>query len=158
MTVRRIGALICAIFAATAANVPATDAAGDLTRQDPIEVTVSLGNSNGDMVFEPAKLTFETGKLYKLVLRNPSDKKHYFTSPGFASRIFTRKIQVISDGQRQAEIKGTIREVEVFPGGTTEWWFVPVATGTLTDLHCHVKDDDGHTHADKGMVGTIEIK
>ena len=28
------------------------------------------------------------------------------------------------------EIKGAIRNLEVYPGGTTEWWLVPVATGT----------------------------
>jgi len=32
-----------------------------------------------------------------------------------------------------------------------------VATGTLTDLGCSIKDKDGKTHAEKGMKGTIVI-
>ncbi|MEO1280525.1 MAG: biphenyl 2,3-dioxygenase [Pseudomonadota bacterium] len=141
-----------------ALTIPAM-AAGDLTRQKPITVSVSLGTNDGAMAFVPNELTFETGKLYKLVLFNPSDVKHYFTSKTLASKVFTRKVQVIHNGERLAEIKGTISEIEVFPGGTSEWWFVPVSTGTFSDLHCHVKSDDGKTtHADMGMVGTITIK
>lgn len=132
--------------------------AGDLTRQEPIEMRVQLGTSDGAHVFEPNSLTFETGKLYKLVLSNPSPNKHYFTSPGFASKVFTRKVEVIHEGRKLAEIKGIIREIEVFPGGTAEWWFVPVSSGRLTDLHCGVKDEEGLTHAEHGMIGTIEIK
>ena len=144
---------------AVLATVPA-HAEGDLTRQEPIEVVVQLGTQDGAMVFVPNELTFETGNLYKLVLKNPSPVKHYFTSHTLARKVFTRKVQVIHDGKRLAEIKGAISEIEVFPGGLTEWWFVPVQTGTFTDLHCHVKADKkaGTTHADMGMVGRITIR
>ena len=133
-------------------------ALGDLTRQEPVEVTVSLGTEDNQMRFVPDQLTFETGKLYKLILINPSNVKHYFTSKKLASKVYTRKVQVMHDGRRLAEIKGAIQEIEVFPGGRTEWWFVPVATGVFKDLHCHVKDDSGTTHSEMGMVGTITIK
>ena len=66
-------------------------AAGDLSRQEPIEVAVDLGQP-GQHAFAPNKLRFETGKLYKLVLRNPSKDPHYFTSHGFTQLIYTRKI------------------------------------------------------------------
>jgi uncharacterized cupredoxin-like copper-binding protein len=69
------------------------EAAGDLSRQTPIEVTVELGKP-GQHVFSPSQLRFETGKLYKLVLRNPSTDPHYFTSHDFSQRIYTRKVQV----------------------------------------------------------------
>jgi len=59
-------------------------AAGDLTKQTPVEVRVELGTAGGAHTFTPSNLTFETGKLYKLVLTNPSRIKHYFTSPGLA--------------------------------------------------------------------------
>ncbi len=151
--VMRLVLMCAAIFTASTAY-----AAGDLTRQTPIEVTVKLGTEDNQMSFVPSELTFETGKLYKLILVNPSNIKHYFTSKKFASKVYTRKVQVMQNGERMAEIKGIIHEIEVFPGGTTEWWFVPVATGTFKDLHCHVKGDDGVSHADMGMVGTITIK
>jgi uncharacterized cupredoxin-like copper-binding protein len=142
---------------------PATGyAAGDLAQQKPVVVTVELGNARNDLVFAPNELTFETGKLYKLVLHNPSSKPHYFTSSGFASRVFTRKVQIVTAPGEAAktigEIKGAIREIEVFPGGTVEWWFVPVSTGSLGDLQCTVKDDDGKLHSEKGMTGKIVIQ
>jgi uncharacterized cupredoxin-like copper-binding protein len=103
----------------------------------------------------------KTGKLYKLVIHNPSNSKHYFTSYGFASKVWTRKVQVMDDlgkgAKAIAEIKGGVREVEVLPGGTIEWWLVPISTGVLKDVHCHIKDKDGKTHADKGMKATITI-
>jgi uncharacterized cupredoxin-like copper-binding protein len=141
-----------------AALAPFLVAAGDLTRQTPVEVTVQLGSASNHMVFTPNALTFETGKLYKLILTNPSPTKHYFTSYGLASKVFTRKVQVKANGGSVAEVKGVISEIEVFPGHTVEWWFVPIQTGSLADLHCHVKDEDGKTHAEKGMVGKINIQ
>jgi hypothetical protein len=106
-------------------------------------------------VFDPAGITFKTGQVYKLVLHNPSKTKHYFTSPGLADRVFTRKVQVMDAGGTNpvSEIKGAIREIEVFPGGTAEWWFVPVAAVASAELTCHVKDEDGKTHAEKAWSG-----
>lgn len=129
-------------------------AAGDLTDQTPIEVNVSLGDEKNNLRFYPDALQFETGKLYKLVIKNPSKQKHYFTSEGLARSVFTRKVQVVSaDNKTLVEIKGAISEIEVYPGHIAEWWFVPVKTLNETTLHCTIK---GHTKA--GMVGRITIK
>lgn len=138
-------------------------AAGDLTRQQPVTVTVELGRPDGRHAFEPNRLSFETGKLYRLVLRNVSRDPHYFTSDDFAARIFTRKAQVTqrgADGRdvTLAEFKGAIREIEVYPGHAAEWWFVPVAAGRITDLRCGITGADGRTHAQHGMVGEIVIE
>lgn len=136
-------------------------AAGNLAGQTPIEVTVDLGKP-GQHVFTPNKLTFETGKLYKLILRNPSNDPHYFTSHGFSQMVYTRKVQVTQtrDGKpvTLAEFKGAIREIEVYPGQSAEWWFVPVAAGRVTDLRCGITGTDGKSHADHGMVGEIVIE
>jgi uncharacterized cupredoxin-like copper-binding protein len=143
------------------ALVMGVHAAGNLAGQEPIEVTIELGKP-GQHVFAPNRLRFETGKLYKLVLKNPSTDAHYFTSHGFSQLIYTRKVQVIGmrDGKLAAlaEFKGAIREIEVYPGQTAEWWFVPVATGRVTDLRCGIVGADGRTHADHGMVGEIIIE
>jgi len=155
--IRSISQITAALlFAATIAH-----AAGDLSRQEPIEVTVDLGKP-GQHVFVPDKLRFETGKLYKLILRNPSNDPHYFTSHAFTQLIYTRKVQVVQnrDGKMAtlAEFKGAIREIEVYPGQTAEWWFVPVAAGRVTDLRCGIVAADGKSHADHGMVGEIVIE
>ena len=129
-------------------------AGGDMTGQKPIEIKVQLGDDSNAMRFFPAILEFETGKLYKLILHNASGMKHYFSSDGLSRSVFTRKAQILgSDGKTIAEIKGTIREIEVYPNGTAEWWFVPIKTGVLNDLKCSIKG-----HAEAGMVGTITIK
>ena len=129
-------------------------AAGDLTSQDPVDLRVQLGNERDALQFFPAQLTFETGKLYRLTLTNPSPQKHYFSSEGLAQAVFTRKVQINgADGKAIAEVKGQVREIEVYPKGTTEWWFVPVKTAELADLTCTIA---GHGQA--GMTGKITIK
>lgn len=145
-TIRWIQRILGAALLATMAVQPAA-AAGDLSHQNPTTVKVQLGTKDNRLAFQPNLLTFETGKLYKLVLTNPSSSKHYFTSEGFAAAIWTRKVQ---DGSM--EVKGAIREVELLPGSRVEWWFVPVKTGTFR-LYCHVDK-----HAELGMVGKITIK
>ena len=136
-------------------------AAGDLSRQDPITVTVDLG-SPGKHAFLPDKLRFETDKLYKLVLRNSSNDPHYFTSHAFSAMVWTRKAQVtLPQGDKVvtlAEFKGPMREIEVYPGYSAEWWFVPVAAGRVTDLRCDIRGADGKTHAEQGMTGEIVIE
>src|SRR5215210_2156359 len=148
------------LVALAALTVPA-ESAGDLSRQEPIEVVVELGKP-GQHIFVPNRLRFETGKLYKLVLRNASNDPHYFTSHAFSQMIFTRKVQVVQqrDGKTVpvAEFKGAIREAEVHPGHVAEWWFVPIATGRASDLQCGITATDGRTHADHGMVGEIVIE
>ena len=135
-------------------NVGLSVAAGDLTAQPPVEVKVNLGTKDGTLRFVPENLEFETGKLYRLVLHNPSPMAHYFSSVGLARAVFTRKAQVLGpDGKPIAEVKGNVTELEVHPGGTAEWWFVPVKTANLNDLKCTIKD-----HAESGMIGTIAIK
>jgi len=131
-----------------------THAAGDYTAQKPIERTIHLGNKNNDLRFYPNSLEFETGKLYKLIIRNPSKQKHYFSAEAFSRSVFTRKVQVISKlNKTLAEVKGVISEIEVYPSGITEWWFVPIKTLNASALHCSIK---GHTEA--GMTGSITIK
>ena len=141
--------------------VGGADAAGDLSRQSPIDVTVELGKP-GQHAFVPNQLRFETGKLYRLTLKNASSDPHYFTSHGFTQLIYTRKVQVVQQREGRtvtlAEFKGAIREVEVYPGEVVEWWFVPVAAGRISDLRCGIVDKAGKSHADHGMVGEIVIE
>ena len=158
----RLALTMAAVIGAALLFAPAGLAGGDYSKQDPVTIRVDLGKDGVEKhKFYPDTLTFETGKLYKLVLHNPSNSKHYFTSYEFAAKIWTRKVQVMDDlgagSKAIAEIKGAIREIEVLPGGTIEWWFVPIATGVVTDLNCHIKDKDGDTHAKKGMTGVITI-
>ena len=132
----------------------------DLTRQTPIEKTVFLNGKTGlNHFYEPSELIFYTGKLYKLIIKNVSDSKHYFGSDLFAKAIFTRKIQLSKNNNKVAEIKGIINEVEVWPNEALEWWFVPLKTGVFLDLICNVKDTKTQlNHSEMGMKGKIIIK
>jgi uncharacterized cupredoxin-like copper-binding protein len=151
---------VAASIGATVGLPTALWSAGDLSRQTPIEVTVDLGKP-GQHVFVPSQIRLETGKLYKLILRNPSEDPHYFTSDAFSGMVFTRKVQVTQqrDGKTitLAEFKGAIREIEVYPGHAAEWWLVPVAAGQVKDLRCGIVKD-GKTHAELGMIGEIVIE
>jgi uncharacterized cupredoxin-like copper-binding protein len=119
----------------------------DLSQQDPIEIVVELGTQDGGLVFTPNALTFQAGKLYKLVLVNQSKSQHYFSALRFAAAVWTRKVEV-----EGAEIKGAIREIEVLPGGQAAWFIVPVQAGTF-ELQCTVPG-----HAEAGMIGEIMIE
>ena len=133
---------------------------GDLTRQKGIEVKVNLKGEIGKVhFFEPSTLKFQTGKLYKLKIINLSDSKHYFISEKFSNFIFKKKIKINKNKNKIAEIKGIIKDVEVFPDNTIEWWFVPIKTGEFSDLYCKVEDKKAKkTHKEMGMHGKIIIE
>ncbi|BAY25837.1 hypothetical protein NIES2100_56450 [Calothrix sp. NIES-2100] len=148
-TIKRIYILLllmlCISFSSTnpalAANV-----SGDLLKQAAIEIPISLGNAANELKFEPNTLEFVTGKRYNLRLTNPSQLKHYFTAKDFADGIWTQKVEA-----GKVEIKGAIHELELKPGATAEWVFVPLKPGKYT-LRCSVA---GHTEA--GMTGEITV-
>jgi len=129
-------------------------AAGDISRAEPIEIVMEMGSTpDGKMYFKPDHLDLETGKAYKLVLRNVDEVKHELESHALVEKIFTRKIEVVQDGEMLAEIKGGISEVEVGPGATVEWYFVPIQTGTDMAMECAI---EGHRQA--GMHGTVTVR
>jgi uncharacterized cupredoxin-like copper-binding protein len=68
----------------------ATGHAADLSKQTAVEVVVELGTKDGKRVFSPNSLTFEAGKLYKLVVKNPGGEDHYFSSPPFGAEKWKR--------------------------------------------------------------------
>jgi len=128
-------------------------AAGDLTRADPQEVVMEMGSSGSSMYFKPSHLEFETGKAYKLVLKNTDKVKHELESHEMVQRIFTRKVEVVdASGNMLAEIKGNVSEIEVGPGGIVEWFFVPLQPGKNLAMDCAIA---GHKEA--GMTGTVTI-
>ncbi len=130
-------------------------AAGDLSRADPAEIVIEMGQVDAKhMYFKPDHLEFETGKAYKIVLKNVDNVKHEFAAPEFVTKMFTRKVEVLgADGKMVAEVKGAINEVEVAGGGTVEWFIVPVQTGKDIPMECAI---EGHKEA--GMIGTITVK
>lgn len=136
-----------ALAALSVLLITASVAARDLSRQTPVEIVVELGTKNGGLVFSPNRLTFETGKLYKLVLVNRSGAKHYFSSPDFSAAVWTRKLET-----KEVEVKGAVREIELKPGGSAAWFLVPVQAGSYA-LRCTVP---GHSQA--GMVGVLKIR
>jgi uncharacterized cupredoxin-like copper-binding protein len=121
--------------------------AADFTKQQAIEVKVSLSNDANELKFFPDRFTFESGKRYKLLLSNSSAMKHYFTSKDFADAIWTQNVVA-----GNVEVKGNIRELELRPNTTAAWTFVPIKSGTY-ELHCAIVG-----HAEAGMRGSIIIQ
>ncbi|MEB3179904.1 MAG: cupredoxin domain-containing protein [Nostocaceae cyanobacterium] len=138
--------LLCNTFM-TYTPAVAANLSGDLSKQEVIEIAVSLGNTANELKFEPNHLEFEAGRRYKLKLNNPSAVKHYFTAKDFADAIWTQKVEA-----GKVEVKGAIHEVELKPGAVAEWVFIPLKSGNFS-LRCTIP---GHTEA--GMTGDIVIK
>jgi hypothetical protein len=127
-------------------------AAGDLSRQEPVALTVQLGTPDGEHRFTPDTIRLETGRLYRLRLENPSSHHYYFYSAGLADSIYSRKVAVLDrDGAVLAEVYGPVRRIEVKAGAAAEWWFVPVRSGTFDDLMSTKR------LAEAGMRGRVQI-
>lgn len=119
-----------------------------------IEVEVSVGTKDNQLVFVPNHMEFERGNHYKLVLHNPSSNDHYFASDAFSTHIYTHKVEVAGkDHKTLAEIHGSVHDIELKPGTTVEWFFYPMRNIENAKLYCHKGD-----HEEQGMVGTITIK
>ncbi len=118
----------------------------NLTKQPAEEIIINLSNSANELQFFPNKLEFLAGHRYKLILKNSSLSKHYFTAKNFADAIWTQKVDA-----GNVEIKGAIHELELKPGAEAEWVFLPIKSGNYS-LRCTIP---GHTEA--GMTGQIII-
>mgnify|MGYP000070508763 CR=1 FL=1 len=143
----------CFLGVLLAALLPLTALAEKAHGPKAVEVEVSVGTADGQMVFVPDKLTFERGNYYKLVISNPSSVDHYFTSDAFATHVYTRKMEVMDkSGKTLVEVHGAIHDLELKPGTQVEWFFFPMTKGNNLKLFCHKKG-----HEAQGMVGSINI-
>ncbi|MEM6448669.1 MAG: plastocyanin/azurin family copper-binding protein [Cyanobacteria bacterium P01_D01_bin.123] len=143
----RRGAILGLAIAACWLGGDALAIAKSTLQQTPVVVSVELGTVEGSLRFVPDALQFKEGKLYALVLSNPSPVKHYFTAKDFADAIWTRKVEVAG-----AEVKGHVNNIELKPGAELEWAFVPIKPGTYS-LICPLPG-----HGEAGMQGEIVIK
>ena len=133
---------------------PFVYADGDLSRANVQTVVMEMGTRDGKMYFEPNHLNFKTGQAYKIVLKNVDKIKHEVEANEFVDKIFTRKVEVTDEnGGLVAEIKGSIREVEIGPMSEVEWYVVPIQSGKNIEMVCALA---GHKEA--GMHGLITIK
>jgi len=128
-------------------------AAGDLTKTDITTVTLEMGSNGAAMYFNPNHFDFETGRAYKMVLKNVDNRKHELDMGELPNKVFTRKVEVKDDaGKLVAEIKGSVHEMEVGAGKSYEWFFVPLQPIKNAVIDCSIP---GHKEA--GMTGTVTI-
>lgn len=129
-------------------------AEGDLSRANVIDVVIEMGSIDDEMYLKPDNYEFVTGQAYKLILTNVDEIKHELALNEMGERIFTRKVEVADEnGALFAEIKGSIREVEVGAGKTVEWFIVPVqTTDEPVEITCEIP---GHLEA--GMRASVTI-
>ncbi|HLA33687.1 MAG TPA: cupredoxin domain-containing protein [Rhodocyclaceae bacterium] len=100
--------------------------------------------------YAPRDLVLKTGKAYKLELKNPGEKDHYYTAPEFFKAVAWRKVMV----NKQGEIKAPyFTAIEILKkGGQVDLYFVPVNKGKFT-VYCTIDD-----HREKGMEGSIAVE
>ena len=126
---------------------PVADGA-DVVKQANWEAMQTVAVRMSEYKYEPAALVFKSGQPYKLVLQNVGKEPHYFTAPAFFKAVASRKVQ-----SRDGEVKAPyFTALEVLPGGSLEFFFVPVTKGDFA-LCCTMKG-----HKDNGMVGTIKVE
>lgn len=142
----RLCAVVLVVSSLIAQPSPAFAASVPLSKQPPIVKSMGLGSAEGELKFIPHQLTFKAGNRYKLVLQNASPEKHYFTAKDFADAIWSQKVDA-----GNVEVKGAIHELELRPGSTADWVFIPLRAG-IYSLRCTIPG-----HAEAGMVGTIEV-
>ncbi len=143
--------MLITIFAILMLCFTSAYAKGNLAKQKPITVVLTMT----EFSFTPNHLEFETGKLYKLVIRNEGKIKHEIDSASISHLAYTRKIQILDKkGALIAEVKGVPAEIEVGAGYEVEWWFVPIATtGGKEPYVCLLPG-----HYESGMHGTLTFK
>jgi uncharacterized cupredoxin-like copper-binding protein len=139
--------LLVSVPVAIAAPFPRFGSGVDPAHQTAIDVKVELGNAANELRFVPNELTFKAGQRYQLHLSDPSALKHYFTAKDFADTIWTQKVEA-----GNVEVKGAIHELELRPGSSAEWVFIPLKAGTY-ELHCSVPG-----HAEAGMTGALTVE
>jgi uncharacterized cupredoxin-like copper-binding protein len=135
------------LFASAAISAESPDlakalAGADWSKMETVTVTMT------EYSFSPSPIVLKEGVPTRLVLKNAGKEAHYFVAERFFKTIATRKVQG-SDGEVKAP---SFTAVEVYPGRTLEWFFVPVRKGAY-DLLCTVKG-----HAEHGMKGRIEVR
>ena len=163
MIIRIVAFLAFAVFAAIsgAAFGPAL-AGGGKANHKIVTVQLALGKDGDEKrLFHPSALTLQTGQRYRLVIHNPSLEVHEFDSPGLVDAVWSSHVRVL-DGygrgsQTVANIVGKPAEIEIFPGGSVEWEFVPVAAGRY-EIICDTLDQSGKTHTTGGMTGSVLVK
>ena len=128
---RKIFAAVAAAYACLLAVLAAQTI--ESARDDPVHVTLQLGTVDGDLVINPANVAFERGKLYKLVLTNPSDVEHRLSLAAIAPfvrghgkpKTFNGKVACGLVFRSRVPVGYRVREIDVTLGGVAAWYFAP---------------------------------
>ncbi len=108
----------------------------ELTGQEPIQVVLQFGTETKNFAMTPKALRLEKGKLYRLVIVNPSKTAHFVLAPEFGAAIDSISLT---------------QGVALRQGDQQVWYFAADQAGTY-DIRC------GHeAHAKAGMVGKIIV-
>ena len=122
---------------------------------DPVEVKLALGSDDPKMqqLFNPSRLHFKVGTFYRLVIYNPSNVTHFFSSGELSRQVISRKLVVLDrEGNRVRKATGLIRKLEVGPGMAAEWTFLPYKLSRNVAIYCALPE-----HKRAGMAGQVEI-
>ena len=115
-----------------------------------MDVYVQFGGEHGELRVSPPQLTLQAGELYRIVLTNPSKVKHVVAAPELAAKGLTAEIaQGPEDVDNPAA--SIARGIELGPGQTIEWTFLPLEEGTFK-LGCR-----NYIHAAAGMHAMIKV-
>lgn len=151
-----------AISAGLALGPVAVQAAEDDAEAKGRRVVLHLGSeSDKKLLFHPDRIVLEAGARYTLVIVNPSLEVHEFDAPDLVAAVWSSGVKVLEgigeSARPVAQVMGKPAEIEVLPGGSVEWTFVPVVAGSY-DMLCDIQDQSGKTHTEMGMKGVVVVK
>lgn len=139
--------------------------ANEMFEKAPTELLVEFGTSDGELVIIPRELRLMAGENYKLVIRNPSSVNHTVSARDFGETVqpsvvdtFGAEVIAARVGprmntplDRRPVASYLVKEIEIQPGGTAEWFFTPAIPGTYK-LDCAI-----HSHQESGMTSRIVV-
>ena len=108
-------------------------------------------------IVAPAILNLVEKRKYQLKIVNASDSTHYFWAPELDGFSATTTRITVDKGKVRNRVAGApdeeylTAEMEIRPGGTAVWEFVPKMAGKFK-WGCSI-----HSHADAGLKGEIVV-
>lgn len=137
--------------------VPGNPVEADPFKQQPVEVALQLGGHGDRMVILSQQFVFQTGKLYRLTIKNANTVTHIFGTGAFGGYGVDIAIVDVGTGDYRTRDGGppgeeyTTPDIVIEPGGVAVLEFVPVVEGEYK-VGC-----SDPKHADAGMTATFII-
>jgi len=118
----------------------------------PIYLFVNMGTAENELTVHPQEITLDKGKLYQLVVSNPSETIHVVAAPELVTAVKTAELSILGPRLNVAAPTTDLSTgITLQPGQVIEWTFTPLGDG-IYKFGC-----DDPAHAAAGMHTMIRV-